>query len=91
MIHESKKQPIRTCLGCRERSGKSSFVRIVKNKEGSVLVDESGRLPGRGAYICLTDECINKGLKKKVIDKALKTNISVSVLDEFKKEILKLK
>ena len=47
-----KKLPSRTCIGCNTQKIKSDFIRIVKNAEGEVKLDKTGKLPGRGAYIC---------------------------------------
>ena len=44
--------PDRTCLGCRSVLDKSSLVRLARGKDGLLEMDESGKLGGRGAYIC---------------------------------------
>ena len=47
-----KKTPMRRCVGCMEMKEKSSLVRVVKNKEGEISLDLTGKMPGRGAYLC---------------------------------------
>jgi predicted RNA-binding protein YlxR (DUF448 family) len=51
-------------------------VRVVRSAEGTVEVDETGKKPGRGAYLCRTRECWDKALKGKVLEYALKTAIT---------------
>ena len=46
-----KKKPQRTCIGCNEQKDKSDFIRIVKDKQGNICIDKTGKLSGRGAYI----------------------------------------
>ena len=60
----TKHAPIRTCLGCGRKLGKGELVRIGV-KDAMPVLDESGRLHGRGAYICPRSECINLLLRKK--------------------------
>ena len=47
-----KKQPVRTCIACREEFDKKALLSIVKDKEGNISVDVTGKSNGRGAYIC---------------------------------------
>lgn len=83
----NKKTKVRTCLGCRIKAQRSEFIRIVKVSDDEVVIDESGKTTGRGAYICLTKECMDKALKKKVIDKALRVNMGDSSLKELKEKL----
>lgn len=48
----AKKVPLRQCLGCREMMPKSELIRIVRSNDGQFAVDATGKLNGRGAYIC---------------------------------------
>jgi uncharacterized protein len=70
--------PERTCVGCREARPKRTLVRIVRSPEGSVLVDDTGKRFGRGAYLCRTSECWQKGLRKETLARALKTTIGAA-------------
>ncbi len=72
--------PQRTCVACREINEKRSLVRIVRTPEG-VEVDPTGRKPGRGAYIHDTKECWEKALKRGILARALKTEISPENMD----------
>ena len=55
-----KNIPQRTCTVCRKQKNKNELLRIVKNKENIIKVDEKGKEPGRGAYICYDMECLEK-------------------------------
>ena len=60
-----RKIPLRKCIGCNEMKDKRELVRIVRNKEGEISVDLTGKKPGRGAYICKSIECLDKAQKAK--------------------------
>ena len=68
--------PQRTCVACRTTGSKRGLVRVVRSAEGHVEVDETGKKPGRGAYLCRTRECWDRALKGKVLEYALKTAIT---------------
>jgi predicted RNA-binding protein YlxR (DUF448 family) len=62
---QTKKMPVRTCTGCRQAKNKKDLIRVVRDKEGNVSVDATGKLNGRGAYICPDKECLKKAIKNK--------------------------
>ena len=64
--------PQRTCIGCREEKDKSELLRLTAGSDGSVTPDERMRAQGRGAYICKNVGCLEKAIKTKAIDRALK-------------------
>lgn len=64
-----KKIPTRTCTGCRQVKNKKDLIRVVRDKEGNVFVDVTGRQNGRGAYICPNEECLEKAVKNKGLGK----------------------
>lgn len=70
------------CAICREKQSKYNLVRIVNNSENGVCVDASGKMNGRGAYICTQGNCIDQGKAKNALEGALKTAIAN---DAFKK------
>lgn len=82
---KNKNIPIRMCAVCRERHPKHELIRIVKNKNGEIFVDDSFKGEGRGMYICKSDACIAKMNKTKTINRVFKTNVS----DEIYKEVTK--
>ena len=59
-----KRLPQRTCLGCNEKKDKKDLIRIVKNKNGEIYIDITGKMEGRGTYICKSEECLKKLIKK---------------------------
>lgn len=79
-----KNIPQRTCTVCRAQKNKNELLRIVKNKENIIKVDEKGKEPGRGAYICLNMECFEKAKKTKKLEKALDIKINDEIYDEIK-------
>lgn len=68
--------PQRTCVACRSTEAKRGLVRVVRTAQGTVEIDETGKKPGRGAYIHKSRECWDKALKGKVLEYALKTAIT---------------
>ena len=84
-----KKIPQRMCNGCMEMKPKKELIRIVKNKEGEVSVDLTGKKPGRGAYLCKNTECLEKSFKAKRLDKNLETKIDDEIYQRLKEEMEK--
>ena len=83
-----KKVPLRTCMGCNEKKPKKELVRIVKNKEGEIFIDKTGKAEGRGAYICDSVECLDKIIKSKRLEKVLETKLSEEVYNNLRGVII---
>ena len=83
-----KNQPTRTCMGCNQKKDKKDLVRIVKNKENEINVDRTGKLDGRGAYICDNIECLEKVIKSKRLERTLDTKISQEIYESLRGVIL---
>ena len=79
-----KKIPLRTCMGCNERKPKKDLIRIVKSKEGIIQIDATGKLEGRGAYICNKPECLEKIKKNKRLEKVLEQQISEEIYNNLR-------
>ena len=62
----------RTCIGCGEVHDKKTMIRIVRDPQGIIKADETGRANGRGAYLCRNPECLRKALKAHSLKRALK-------------------
>jgi predicted RNA-binding protein YlxR (DUF448 family) len=77
-----KKIPERTCVITREKLPKKDLLRVVKDKEGNVLVDPTGKLNGRGAYVKKDVEVINKARTTKTLEKILEIKIPDTIYDE---------
>ena len=82
-----KKIPQRQCMGCRERMDKKALIRVVRTTEGNVQLDFSGKLNGRGAYICPNAECLKKARKSKALDRSLEVTIPEDVYARLQKEM----
>ena len=82
-----KKIPQRQCMSCRERKAKKELIRVVRTPEGAVCLDFSGKLNGRGAYICPDPECLKKARKAKSLDRSLEVSIPEEVYDRLEKEM----
>ncbi|HIU65008.1 MAG TPA: YlxR family protein [Candidatus Avacidaminococcus intestinavium] len=78
-----KKTPQRRCVGCNTMFDKKALVRIVRASDGSVALDKTGKKPGRGAYVCSSEECITKAVKEKRLEKALDTSINDDVYSKL--------
>lgn len=79
-----KKVPQRTCMGCNAKKDKNEFIRIVKNKDGEINIDKTGKMPGRGAYLCDNVECLEKAMKTKRIDKVFETQIDQDIYEKLR-------
>lgn len=78
-----KKLPKRTCIGCNEVKFKKELIRVVKNKEGEISIDKTGKANGRGAYLCDNIECLEKAIKTKRLERSFETQISKEIYDEL--------
>lgn len=83
-----KKIPLRTCMGCNEKKPKKELVRIVKNKNGEIFIDRTGKADGRGAYICDSAECLEKIIKSKRLEKVLEIAIPEEVYNNLRGVII---
>ena len=82
-----KKIPQRQCMGCRERKNKRELIRVVRGTDGTVSLDFSGKLNGRGAYLCPDPECLKKALRSKALDRSLEVQIPEEVYDRLAREM----
>lgn len=79
-----KKQPQRTCIGCNAKKDKNDLVRIVKNKQGEIILDRTGKLDGRGAYICDSIDCLEKAKKSKRLERTFEISIDEKIYEELR-------
>ena len=84
--------PERSCVACAQKLPKLDLIRIVKTPKGAVTVDPDAKSAGRGAYLCRTPSCWQKGIEKGALERSLKLEISTqdkaSLLEFYNKEIL---
>ncbi len=83
---KNKKIPMRQCVGCREMKSKREMMRVLKTAEGPIVIDTTGRKNGRGAYLCMTKECLVKARKNKGLERSFKMSIPDEVYEKLEKE-----
>ena len=83
-----KKIPMRQCIGCREAKPKNELVRVIKSPENEIFLDKTGKMNGRGAYICPDKCCLDKAIKSKGLERALKCEIPDEIYDTLGKELI---
>jgi len=76
-------EPARTCVGCREVTGKQALIRLVRRSEGGAAVDLTGRAAGRGAYLHQVAACVEMARKKRSLDRALHTTVQPGLWAEL--------
>ncbi|MBQ2661611.1 MAG: YlxR family protein [Clostridia bacterium] len=84
---QSKPIPRRMCVGCRLMRPKKEMLRIVRLSNGDVVADSTGKVSGRGAYICPTEACFEKARRIRGMERALDTEISEEVFETLRKGI----
>ena len=80
-----KKIPMRSCVVTGEKLPKKELIRVVRTPEGKVIVDESGKANGRGAYLKKSIETFEKAQKSKILNRKLEVEIPESIYEELKK------
>ena len=83
-----KQMPQRTCMGCNVKKDKKDLVRVVKNKEQKICIDITGKMDGRGAYICNSVECLDKVVKTKRLERVLECKINEDIYMELRGVII---
>ncbi len=83
-----KKIPMRTCIACRQEMPKREMLRVVRSPAGEISLDFSGRLPGRGAYICSSEACVKLLGKRKLLHKAFSADVPDDVYRRIEEEFL---
>ena len=82
-----RKVPMRTCVGCRTVRPKKELIRVVRDPQGELHVDGTGKRSGRGAYICPSMECLRAAVKGKRLERALERPIPAEVLAALEAEL----
>ena len=82
-----KKIPLRKCTGCGEMKPKKELVRVIKTVDEQILMDLTGKMNGRGAYVCRDEECLKRAIKTKAIERSLGISVSDDVYEQLKKEL----
>ena len=82
-----KKIPMRTCVITGEKLEKKELIRVVRTPEGTVIVDETGKANGRGAYLKKDIETIEKAEKSKILNKRLEVEVPSSIYEELRSKV----
>lgn len=83
----SKKQPLRKCVVTQEMVPKQQLIRVVRNKEGEVFVDDTGKRNGRGAYLMKDIAVIEQAKKQQVLNRHLKAKVDESIYEELAAQV----
>lgn len=86
---KTKKIPMRSCVLTHEKLPKKELIRIVRNKENEVFVDETGKQNGKGVYLKLDETVVEKARKGKILNKYLETDVDDKIYDDVLKLIKK--
>ena len=80
-----KKIPMRRCTGCGEMKEKKSLIRIVRTPDVTIQIDRTGKLNGRGAYLCDDLACLRTARKRRSLQRSLDTPIPDEIFDELER------
>ena len=80
---KTQKIPERMCVACRNMKPKKELLRVLKTPEDKIVIDITGRQNGRGAYLCKDEECLNKALKNKALERALKVKPDEEIIQQI--------
>ena len=82
-----KKIPMRTCVVTKEKLPKQELIRIVRTKEGKVIIDETGKANGRGAYLKKDLEVFEKARISKVLNRHLEVEVPSNIFEDLKEYV----
>ena len=82
-----KKIPLRKCIGCGEMKNKKEMMRVIRTPENQVTLDVTGKKNGRGAYLCLSRDCLAKAMKNRGLERSLKIAVGQDVFESLEREL----
>ena len=83
-----KKVSLRKCTGCQQMKEKRQLIRVVRTDENQYYMDLTGRMSGRGAYICKNIECFEKAFKSKGLERSFKSAIPKDIYEKLRNELV---
>lgn len=83
-----RKVPLRKCTGCQEMKEKKQLIRVVRTDENQYTIDLTGKMSGRGAYICKNIECLEKAFKSKGLERSFKSTIPKDIYEKLRNELV---
>lgn len=81
---QQRKVPMRKCIGCMNSKPKRELLRVVRTPEGELKVDASGKMNGRGAYLCKDPACFDKMVKGHKLNREFEMEIDASVYETLR-------
>lgn len=84
----NKKIPERQCVGCGQMHEKRSMYRVIRDQEANFVLDKTGRMNGRGAYLCPNPDCLKKAIKTRGLERSFKTVIPKEVYQSLEEAVL---
>lgn len=84
---KQRKIPLRMCVVTREKLEKKDLIRVIRTPEGTVQVDSTGKMNGKGAYLKRDLEVINKAKKNKILDRVLEIEVPEGIYEELVKNL----
>ena len=87
MEEAKRKAPMRKCVGCNNHFEKKSLIRILRSPEGEIKLDFTGKMNGRGAYICHSAACLKKARKARALERAFELAIPDEVYDALERQM----
>ena len=88
---EKKHIPVRKCICCNERKAQNELIRLVLDSDNEVKLNEKKKLFGKGAYICNSEKCFDILIKKGVLSRAFRKNVSQKEHERLRGELIKWK
>lgn len=78
---------MRQCVGCRDMKAKKEMIRVIKTSDDEIMLDITGKKNGRGAYICVEQECLRQAIKSKGLERSFKQSIPKEVYERLEREM----
>ncbi len=85
-----KKPVLRRCVGCGEMKDRKDLIRVVKGADGSIAIDLTQKMNGRGAYVCKSSSCLDMAIKRRGLERTLKCGISKDICTQLQDQIEEL-
>ena len=89
-VKRRKHVPLRSCIACREKLPKRELIRIVRTPEGTLEIDPRGKRAGRGAYLCLKQQCSETALQSRRLSQALKCEVTSAQVEALRASVSSL-
>ncbi|MDI9259106.1 RNase P modulator RnpM [Alicyclobacillus sendaiensis] len=87
-MNRVRKVPLRKCVGCQEMKPKAELTRVVRTPEGDIVLDPTGKRNGRGAYLCPSEACLNVAVKRRALERALKTATPQEIHEFLRRQLV---